>query len=155
MKKKKFEIEKSDEIITDNTVNQDDLSEDDISEIRETLENQTGTEGSTQNSKRFVTGIRPNPPPKKSWWDEDENRISHGEILVPKNWDGQNKKLICRVCSPGKDPNTYFVKFNEAMNESIIRVREYVKAPEGTEYMPYMDEYTKWKYLQNLKNKKT
>jgi hypothetical protein len=152
MPKKKFEDEDDVQpsvIEDDKVINQEDLTDEDISEIRDSLE---GSHPSEDSNKKFVTGIRPNPPPKKSWWDVSKVKVSPGTTLVPKTWNNDSKH-VCRVCCPGKDENTYWVKFSETTNETLIDIKDYKVAPEGTEYIPYMDEYTKWKYNQSKKKK--
>lgn len=145
MVKKKFETDADAAPIEFSEVNQEDLSEDDLSQIRETIE--TTEEGNNEDNKKFVTGFRPNPPPRKSWWDRAEKRFDCGQKLVPVNWAGDNKR-VCRVCSPGTDANTYFVKFYETRDESIINGCDYIDAPENASYEPYRDEYSKWKLKQ-------
>lgn len=137
---------KDDEVSSDiEEVNQTDLSDEDIGEIRASLESDDAPA-----PKKFVTGLRPNPPPKKSWWDTIQVKFNCGDVLVPKDWDGK-LSTICRVCSPGYDVNTYHVKFYESRDESIVKGSNFVKAPEGTICEPYRDEYTKWRLKQKNK----
>ena len=131
------------------TISQDDISEDEVSSIRESLESNTEE---VEKSNKFVTGFRPNPPPKKSWWDKLEKKFHGGDTVVPVTWDG-NLKRVCRICCPGPKLNTYYVKISEIRDESLVDGASYKLAPEGTVYTPYMDEYTKWKYEQDLKKK--
>lgn len=152
MPKKKFDDDEDDSHNLNNDdkiINQEELTEEDISEIRNSFEVSTTT---TENSKKIITGIRPNPPPKKSWWDISKNKFNAGNTLVPKKWNGDSRS-VCRVCCPGKEIDTYMVKFSECSNESVIKFKDYILAPEDTEFIPYMDEYTKWRYNQNKKKK--
>jgi hypothetical protein len=140
------------EVVSDHEeVTQNDLSDEDICEIRASLE--TDDAPDTVSPKKFVTGLKPNPPPKKSWWDKLEEKFNGGDTIVPISWDGKNEKQICRVCSPGYEQNTYHVKFYESRDESIIKASEYKFAPEGTVWEPYRDEYTKWMLKQKNKQK--
>lgn len=152
MSKKKFEDTSTDTVpFALDEVKQEEISEEEANEIRQSLD---GDIEEAPTSKKLVIGIRPNNPPKKSWWDKAERQIKNGATLVPNNWDGDHK-TVCKVCSPGKDPNTYMVKFSQRRDESIIEGFNYKIAPEGTVCLKYMDEYTKWRYEQELKNKKT
>lgn len=141
-KKKKREDDDSSDLII-NDINQEDISDEEVSSIRDSLDSNV----SESETKKFITGFRSNPPPKKSWWDklEDDKKFKSGNMLVHKT-EGR----ICKVCGPNTDPNTYLVKFSGNRDESSINGKHYKLAPDGTEYVPYMDEYTKWKYNRDL-----
>jgi hypothetical protein len=127
-------------------INQDEISDDEVSSIRESLDSNSPE----PEAKKFVTGFRPNPPPKKSWWDKVEKKFRGGDTLVSKT----ENRAVCKVCCPGIEENTYSVKFSGCRDESIIKATGYEIAPAGTVYVPFMDEYTKWKYEQDLKKNK-
>jgi len=128
----------------DEITNQEQLSEDDLSSIRTSLDAETET---TTGNKKFVTGLRPNPPPRLSWWDKAKDKFTSGATLVPKNWSGDPRQ-ICKVCCPGKLLNSYWVKFYETRNETEIDGSKYIVAPHEVVFVPYMDEYTKWRLSQ-------
>ena len=101
------------------------------------------------NKKVFISGIRPNLPPKTSWADKKEIvKFKAGDIIVSKN---PNSTLVYKVCSPGKDINTYYAKLSGSMNESLIDGKGFIISSGSITWIPYMDEYTKWKLSQSKK----
>ena len=146
MPNKKIDDDES-PIIHSETINQDEISDEEVSSIRDSLDSNAEE---AETNKKFVTGFRPNPPPKKSWWDKIEKKFHGGDTIVPLNWDG-SPKSVCRICCPGPKLNTYYIKVSGVRDESLMDGGAYKLAPEGTKYIPYMDEYTKWKYEQDLK----
>jgi hypothetical protein len=149
-KKMKKEENESQQELNTNEFIQTEITDEEVSSIRDSLE----SNDSDLETKKFITGFRPNPPPKKSWWDklDDAHRFHGGNLLVSKS----DKSKICKVCCPGTTPGTYAVKFNETRDEITIIGKLFMLAPENTTYIPYMDEYTKWKYNRDLqKNKKS
>ena len=146
MPKKKFiDDDEPSPSISDEIPSQEDISEEDLSTIRSSLDSAESGEGG--GNKKFVTGLRPNPPLRLSWWDKSTSKYTSGQTLVPKGWTGDVKQ-ICRVCCPGKLLNYYWVKFSESRNEIEIDGSKYTLAPETAVYVPFMDEYTKWRLSQ-------